>query len=94
MGLKPLRALCARLVQHGLPADLPAAAIESGTLPEQRVVTGTLASLPDLAAEVAFDGPVLVIVGSVVSLRDRLAWFEQPELPEASAEVRREYQDH
>ncbi len=94
MGLKPLRALCARLVQHGLPADLPAAAIESGTLPEQRVVAGTLASLPDLAAKVAFDGPVLVIVGSVVSLRDRLAWFERPEHPEVSTELLREYQDH
>lgn len=79
MGLKPLQGLCAKLRQHGLPADLPAAAIESGTLPEQRVVTGTLASLPDLAARIDFEGPVLVIVGSVVGLRDKLAWFDRPD---------------
>jgi hypothetical protein len=50
--------------------------------------------LPDLAAEVAFDGPVLVIVGSVVGLRDRLAWFGEAEPEKAPAEARREYQDH
>ncbi|WP_370467482.1 uroporphyrinogen-III C-methyltransferase [Geminicoccus harenae] len=77
MGLKPIRALCERLIHHGLPAHLPAAAIENGTLPEQRVATGTLASLPDLLAEMAPDGPVLVIVGSVVSLRQELSWFER-----------------
>ncbi|WP_051329296.1 uroporphyrinogen-III C-methyltransferase [Geminicoccus roseus] len=81
MGLKPLKALCAKLVQHGLGPDLPAAAIESGTLPEQRVVTGTLATLPELAASVQFDGPVLVIVGSVVGLRDQLAWFDRADAP-------------
>ena len=75
MGLKPLAALCARLVQHGLPADLPAAVIESGTLPEQRVVTGTLDDLAARVAGITFNGPVLLIVGSVVKLREQLAWF-------------------
>ena len=82
MGLKPLRALCRKLVEHGLPADLPAAAIESGTLAEQRVVAGTLASLPDLTEPIDFDGPVLLIVGSVVTLRDRLSWFEEADRPD------------
>ena len=77
MGLKPLRALFGKLVEHGLDKELPAAAIESGSLPEQRVVVGTLASLPDLAERIDFTGPVLVIVGTVVMLRDRLAWFER-----------------
>ena len=89
MGLKPLAALCARLIEHGLPADLPAAAIESGTLPSQRVVAATLSSLPAEATRYTFTGPVLVIVGSVVGLRDRLAWFPAPS-PVASAPADRE----
>jgi uroporphyrin-III C-methyltransferase len=75
MGLKPLAALCAKLIRNGLPADLPAAVIESGTLPEQRVVTGTLDDLAERVAGMTFEGPVLLIVGSVVKLRDQLAWF-------------------
>ena len=43
MGHKALDRLCARLIEHGLPATLPAALIENGTLPEQREVRATLA---------------------------------------------------
>ncbi len=81
MGLKSLAALCNKLIEHGLPPDLPAAAIESGTLPVQQVIAATLATLPEKVAGRRFDGPVMVIVGSVVSLRDRLAWFDRAREP-------------
>ncbi|HEX6199099.1 MAG TPA: uroporphyrinogen-III C-methyltransferase [Thermoanaerobaculia bacterium] len=62
---------CEALVRHGRPPDTPAAAVESATLPEQRVVAGTLADLADRAARPG-GGPVLLVVGEVVRLRERL----------------------
>jgi uroporphyrin-III C-methyltransferase / precorrin-2 dehydrogenase / sirohydrochlorin ferrochelatase len=75
MGLLCLPILCAKLVEHGQSGDLPAAVIEQGTTPTQRVVTGTLATLPDLAERAQLHGPTLIIVGDVVRLRERLNWF-------------------
>jgi uroporphyrin-III C-methyltransferase/precorrin-2 dehydrogenase/sirohydrochlorin ferrochelatase len=75
MGLPGLPVLCARLIAHGLAARTPAAIVQQGTAATQRVVTGTLASLPQRAARAALHGPTLVIVGSVVRMRARLNWF-------------------
>ena len=69
MGLGPIVEICAKLVSHGLDAATPAAAIENGTRPDQRVVTGTLATLPGLVAAAKVSGPTLIVVGSVVALR-------------------------
>jgi uroporphyrin-III C-methyltransferase/precorrin-2 dehydrogenase/sirohydrochlorin ferrochelatase len=77
MGLTALAQLCARLIDSGLPADWPAAVVQNGTRPEQRVVSGTLGSLPGQVSELSSDeGPSLVIVGEVVRLRDRLRWYD------------------
>ena len=75
MGLPGLPALCARLIDHGLAARTPAAIVQQGTAATLRVVTGTLASLPQRAARAALHGPTLVIVGNVVRMRARLNWF-------------------
>lgn len=77
MGLHGLPHLCAQLVAHGLPQDWPAAIVQQGTTPDQRTVTGTLATLPALAEAAQLKAPTLIIVGEVVRLKDRLAWFEQ-----------------
>jgi len=79
MGLKGLPLLCEALIKHGLDATTPAAIVQQGTLPTQRVVTGTLATLPELAAAAGLKAPTLIIVGNVVKLREKLGWF-QPEL--------------
>ncbi len=79
MGLKGLPLLCEALVKHGLDSTTPAAIIQQGTLPTQRVVTGTLATLPELAASAGLKAPTLIIVGNVVKLREKLGWY-QPEL--------------
>ncbi|MCH9827854.1 MAG: siroheme synthase CysG [Gammaproteobacteria bacterium] len=76
MGLNTLPDLCARLIDNGLPADWPAAVVEEGTSARQRVVTGTLASLPQAVRSAAVEGASLVIVGEVVRLREQLAWFK------------------
>ncbi|HEX8321706.1 uroporphyrinogen-III C-methyltransferase [Longimicrobium sp.] len=66
-----------RLVEAGRAADTPAAAIEWGTYPRQRTVTGTLATLPDIAREAGIGAPSLIVVGEVASLRDQLAWWDR-----------------
>jgi len=75
MGLNTLPHLCAQLIEHGLPSDWPAAVIEQGTSPAQRVVVSTLAGLAAAVDEQQIAGPSLVIVGEVVRLRDQLQWF-------------------
>jgi uroporphyrin-III C-methyltransferase/precorrin-2 dehydrogenase/sirohydrochlorin ferrochelatase len=74
MGRLALPELCARLREHGLPEDWPAALVEQGTTTEQKVLVGTLGTLPSLAGEREGEGAALVIVGEVVRLRDRLRW--------------------
>ncbi|MFT8719772.1 siroheme synthase CysG [Acetobacter sp.] len=69
MGLGGIACLCERLVDHGLPPTWPAAIIEKGTQPDQRVITADLASLPRLAVEQNFRSPALIIVGEVVKHR-------------------------
>ncbi|ACI51990.1 uroporphyrin-III C-methyltransferase [Gluconacetobacter diazotrophicus PA1 5] len=69
MGVTALPDLCTMLVRHGLPPDWPAAVVERGTRPDQRVLTGTLADLPALARAHAVGSPALVLVGQVVRHR-------------------------
>ncbi|AFO46383.1 siroheme synthase [Pseudomonas alloputida] len=76
MGLVGLPTICAELIRHGRAASTPAALVQQGTTRNQRVFTGTLADLPDLVAQHEVHAPTLVIVGEVVQLRDKLAWFE------------------
>jgi uroporphyrin-III C-methyltransferase/precorrin-2 dehydrogenase/sirohydrochlorin ferrochelatase len=73
MGLSQAPHIQQQLMRHGMRGDMPAALIENGTSTRQRVVTGTLDRLSELAQQV--ESPSLIIIGSVVSLRDRLRWF-------------------
>ena len=75
MGLHGLEMLCGKLVEHGLPDSTPAAIVQQGTTQNQRVVTGTLATLPGIAQAENLQAPTLIIVGGVVTLREKLNWF-------------------
>jgi uroporphyrin-III C-methyltransferase/precorrin-2 dehydrogenase/sirohydrochlorin ferrochelatase len=75
MGLASLSMLCAKLIAHGLPRDWPAALIEEGTQPKQRVIAASLGDLPEKVAAADVAGASLIIVGEVVRLRERLGWF-------------------
>ena len=75
MGLHGLALLCAELVAHGLPDSTPAAIVQQGTTPNQRVLSGTLATLAKIATAEKLQAPTLIIVGGVVALREKLAWF-------------------
>jgi len=76
MGLIGVDILCRELVAHGLPGATPAALVEQGTTPQQRVLTGSLDTLPGLVREGGVKAPTLIIIGEVVRLRERLKWFE------------------
>ncbi|HEY5637633.1 MAG TPA: siroheme synthase CysG [Burkholderiales bacterium] len=75
MGVHGLDTLCEQLMAHGLAGDTPAALVEKATLPEQRVLAGTIATLAQVAADGRVKPPALVIVGEVVRLRGKLGWF-------------------
>ncbi|PKM12903.1 MAG: uroporphyrinogen-III C-methyltransferase [Gammaproteobacteria bacterium HGW-Gammaproteobacteria-3] len=75
MGLIGLPYICRALIAHGAPEDLPAALVQQGTTEHQRVFTGTLTSLPEIAAHESITPPTLIIIGTVVKLHDKLKWF-------------------
>ena len=70
MSLGRLSRVAAGLVAAGLPAETPAAVVSNGTLPEQQVVTATLARIADDAERLP--SPALVVVGDVVRVGERL----------------------
>lgn len=80
MGLHSLSQLCRRLVDEGKDPETPAAVIQWGTTPRQRMVKGSLETLPDIARKASFQPPATVIVGQVVNLADRLQWFAKKPL--------------
>jgi uroporphyrinogen III methyltransferase/synthase len=76
MGMHRLRENCAALIAHGRAASTPAAAIQWGTYARQRVVTGTLATLPQLAQEAGLAAPAITVIGDVVRYREKIRWFD------------------
>jgi uroporphyrin-III C-methyltransferase len=76
MGFDRLPLLTQGLIRFGRPADTPAACIERGTTPDQRVVVSTLEKLASDVADAGLKAPVATVVGEVVNLRETLRWFE------------------
>ena len=79
MGLIGLPIIVEQLIAHGVALTMPIALIQQGTTHQQRVYTGTLATILELVTNDPPQPPTLLIVGEVVSLRDKLNWFNPPE---------------
>jgi uroporphyrinogen-III C-methyltransferase (EC 2.1.1.107)/precorrin-2 dehydrogenase (EC 1.3.1.76) len=77
MGLVGLEEICAKLIEYGKDADTGAALVERGTLPTQVVHASTLEKLPGLIKGRTVHAPTLIIIGDVVKLHSKLAWFKQ-----------------
>jgi len=77
MGLSNLPLAVHSLIDAGLPASTPAAAIQNGTTPAQQRVITTLGQLNDSIHQRRMKAPVMIIIGEVVSLADELDWFQQ-----------------
>ena len=75
MALTSANHICQQLIAHGMREDMPVALIERGTTSEQKVYTTSLSKLPDLVNNQEIHAPTLMIIGDVVSLREKLGWF-------------------
>lgn len=77
MGLANLEPICQSLIEAGLSASTPAAAIENGTTDRQQRVLSTLGQLRATINSTGLKAPVMIIIGEVVSLAEELDWFQQ-----------------
>lgn len=73
MGVSRLERNVAALIGGGRPAKTPAAIVEKGGWPEQRMISGTLADIADRARKAKIESPAILVVGNVVRLADQLA---------------------
>jgi uroporphyrin-III C-methyltransferase len=73
MGLKNLRLIANSLMLGGMPAETPAAVIQSATTPEERIVTATVATIAEAAEREGLSAPALIVVGGIVAARALLA---------------------
>jgi len=74
MGVRQLPHIAASLIDAGRPASEPAAIVERGTLPHQRAVSGTLATIAERARAEDIRAPSITVVGAVAGLATQLAW--------------------
>jgi uroporphyrin-III C-methyltransferase/precorrin-2 dehydrogenase/sirohydrochlorin ferrochelatase/uroporphyrin-III C-methyltransferase len=74
MGLTNVELIAQKLIEHGLPADTPAAAIQNGTTPKQRTILTYLENLPACVDKAKLKAPTLLVIGQVVRLAKDLNW--------------------
>ena len=77
MGMKQLGDIAARLVAAGRSADEPAAVVERGTLPGQRVATAALGEIAAAVETAGLKAPAVTVIGPVAAHREQLAWLER-----------------
>ena len=80
MGVGNLPFICENLIQHGKPAETPVILIQWGTFGRQKTLQGTLIDIAEKAVKEQFSNPSIILVGEVVSLREKLKWFENKPL--------------
>ena len=76
MGVEALAQIAQRLLAGGLSPDTAAAVIQQGTMPQQRVVKGTLSNIAQRATSARIQSPAITVIGAVVALSDALNWFD------------------
>ncbi len=80
MATATLADVAERLVAHGLDGETPATIVQNGTLPDQRTVEATVATIAGAAAREKIGSPAVLVVGRVARLRDELRWFDSAAL--------------
>ncbi|MCJ7841195.1 uroporphyrinogen-III C-methyltransferase [Lederbergia sp. NSJ-179] len=81
MGVGQLAYICQQLIKAGRSPHTPVAMIYWGTTNLQRTITGTLATIADIASEENIKNPSMIVIGEVVRLRESIQWFEQTQQP-------------
>lgn len=77
MGVERIRSISAELISHGLDAKTPVGMVRWGTTGRQQSIQGTLGTIAELVEQKNFSAPALTIIGDVVTLREKLNWFEK-----------------
>jgi uroporphyrin-III C-methyltransferase len=85
MGVRHLRAIAAQLVACGRAWETPVAVVRWGTYDGQQTVTGTLSNIAEVAERSGMRSPAVIVVGEVVRLREKIAWFESIALESAES---------
>jgi len=80
MGMERLEKICEEFLAAGMNKETPVALIQWASTPRQKTLTGTLVSIAKQAQEEKFQPPALAVFGEVVSLREKLNWFETKSL--------------
>lgn len=81
MGVSHLSTIAKQLIQNGKSAQTPIALIHWGTLHDQKTVVGTLETIVDRVREAQISNPSMIVIGEVVSLHNRLNWFQEEIVP-------------
>ena len=76
MGVGNLARIAQELMKNGRAPETPVALIRWGTLPEQETILGNLSNIGETARSRKIKPPVIILVGEVVGLREKLNWFE------------------
>jgi len=76
MGMKNLPEIVNKLMEYGRPANTPVAVIKEGAFPEQETVVGCLGDITAKVAEYRLTAPAVIVVGKVVTLRNKLRWYD------------------
>lgn len=80
MGMRRIDAIAAAIIEGGRAPETPAAVIQWGARPAQRVVVATLATVAEASRAAGLSNPAIIVVGEVVRLREELAWYEKKAL--------------
>jgi uroporphyrinogen III methyltransferase/synthase len=77
MGVERLGSITSEMIKHGVRGDLPVALVRWATTGRQETLTGTLQDIAQKAAAIGFGAPAVAVFGEVVTLRDKLNWYEK-----------------
>jgi uroporphyrinogen III methyltransferase/synthase len=80
MGMRRIDAIAAAIIEGGRAPGTPAAVIQWGARPDQRVVVATLATIAEASHAAGLTNPAIIVIGEVVRLREQLAWYEKKAL--------------
>jgi uroporphyrinogen III methyltransferase/synthase len=89
MGIGELESIIENLINSGMPPSIPAAIIERGTFPSQRIIKAHLKDLPLKASSENIEPPAIVVIGDVVEYYPKLSWFNDRPLAELRVMVTR-----
>lgn len=80
MGLNNLGSIIENLLKYGKDENTKVAVVMRGTSSKQRKVVGTIKDIEKKVQEAKLESPCIIVMGEVVSLHDKLNWYEKKPL--------------